>query len=253
MNWVRNNICLVFLLMVCTNVYSFTPTVPNPDESLKNGDYDNAIREYENKVNEGYIGHELFFNLATAYQKKGVIDKALLNFEKALRLKPLDKPTRDQIIELNLRLQDKPPIYEDTGLLAFFKKIQFSLSIDSWAFLSIVFMIILALSIFISYKFRKMKGRQLIFLSSILWFVLSGFSVVMARNNYHFKYLHSEGIVNKESIKVFDRAEANSVILFNLHSGTKVDINDSTASMYHIQFAEKEGWIINKDVQKIEL
>lgn len=226
---------------------------PGGNAFLQSREYDKAIESYEEQVKQGYIGHELFFNLATAYAKMGVTDKAILNFEKALRLQPLDKITKDQIIELNLKLQDKPPIYEDTGLLAFFKRVQFSLSIDAWAFFSIFFMLILALMIFFSYKYQKMKGRQLIFLSSILWFLLSGFSVVMARNNYHYKYLHTEGVVNKESIKVFDRAETNSVISFNLHLGTKVEIDDSSSNMYHIQFAEKEGWIINKDVAKIEL
>jgi len=247
---------LIVLLVIsfsCNFSYADDTHGTGLNDYLENGNYDKAIESYEAKVKQGLISHELFFNLATAYQKKGIVDKALLNFEKALRLKPLDKITRDQITELNLKLQDKPPIYEDTGLLAFFKKIQFSLSIDAWAFLSILCMIMLALVIFISYKFQKMKGRQLIFLSSVVWLILSGFSVVMARNNYHYKYLHTEGIVNNESIKVFDRAEANSVILFNLHLGTKVEIDDSSSNMYHIEFAEKEGWIMHKDVQKIEL
>jgi tetratricopeptide (TPR) repeat protein len=253
MNWVKNSLCLAIGLIGFLSIYADMIYAPNGDEFLRQGNYDKAIESYEAEIKQGFIGHQLFFNLGTAYAKKGIVDKALLNFEKAHRLKPLDKVTKSEIINLNLKLQDKPPVYEDTGLLAFFKKVQFSLSIDAWAFLSILFMIMLALVIFISYRFQKMKGRQLVFLSSILWFILSGFSVVMARNNYHFKYLHSEGIVNKESIKVFDRAEVNSVILFNLHSGTKVEIDDSSSNMYHIQFAEKEGWIINKDVQKIEL
>ena len=219
MNWVRNSICLVVVLLMSVMANADMIYAPGGNYFLKNGDY----------------------------------DKAILNFEKALRLKPLDKITKTEIINLNLKLQDRPPIYEDTGLLAFFKMVQFSLSIDAWAFLSIVFMLMLTLAIFISYKFQKMKGRQIIFLSSILWFILSGFGVVMARNNYHFKYLQTEGIVNSESIKVFDRAEPNSVILFNLHLGTKVEIDDSSSNMYHIQFAEKKGWIMNKDVQKIEL
>jgi tetratricopeptide (TPR) repeat protein len=232
---------------------SFAATLDDGNNFLKKGQLNEAIQSYETLVKEGYIGHELFFNLGTAYAKKGNASQAVFNFEKALRLKPMDELTRQQLIQLNLKLQDKPSIYEDTGLLAFIKKVQFALSIDAWAFLSILFMLMLALAIFISYKFQQLKSRKFIFLSSIVWFLLSGFSVLMARNSYHFKYLQLEGVVHSESIKVFDQPDPNSVIQFNLHQGTKVEIDDSTANMYHIRYAEKKGWIVNKDVQKIEL
>jgi tetratricopeptide (TPR) repeat protein len=220
---------------------------------LKNGQIDEAIQSYEGIVQQGYIGHELFFNLGTAYSKKGNISKALYNFEKAMRLSPLDKATRQQIVQINLRQQDKPPIYEDTGLLAFIKRIQFGLGIDVWAGLSIFFMCLFALVVFISYRFKGLKARKTIFLSSILWILCSAASVLMARNSYHYKYLHTEGIVGKESVRVFEQPDPNATISFNLHEGAKVEINDSTSTMYRIQFAEKKGWMLRNDVWKIEL
>lgn len=223
------------------------------DEFLKNGDYDKAIESYESTVKHGYIGFELFFNLGTAYSKKGDSPNAILNFEKAIRVKPMDKRATQQLVQLNLQIRDKPAIYENSGLLGILKKIQFGLSIDGWAFLSIFLMLLVPLSVFISYKFQRIKRKQLIFLSSIVWFLLSGFSVVMARNGYHHKYLHAEAVVFPESIKVFDKSDINSSILFNLHQGTKVEILDSTKNMYYVQSAEKKGWIMNKEVKKIEL
>jgi tetratricopeptide (TPR) repeat protein len=220
---------------------------------LKSGKYDEAISSYESIVKEGFIGFELFFNLGTAYSKKGDVPNAILNFEKALRIKPMNKIARQQLVQLNLQLRDKPAIYEDTGLLGILKKIQFGLSIDGWAFLSIFLMLLVPTSIYISYKFKKLKRKQLIFLSSIFWFLLSGISVLMARNCYHYKYLHEEAIVFPESIKVFDQPDNNSLLLFNLHQGTKVEILDSAKNMYEVQYSEKKGWITEQDVKKIQL
>src|SRR5687767_9545522 len=176
------------------------------NDLLKSGNDTMAISCYDYFVREGYISHELFFNLGTAYQKQGNIPLAILNFEKALRMKPLDPATKQQLVQLNLKLQDKPVIYDDSGLLAFFNKVQFSMGVDAWAFLSIFMMLLVPVVIFISYKFKTLKSRKLIFMSSILWFLLSGFSVVMARNNYHYRYLHTEGIVMTESAVIYDKS-----------------------------------------------
>lgn len=251
MNWGRNSFFVFALMFLFTSTYASKDLAG--DTFLKNGDYKKAIEAYESVVQEGYIGHELFFNLGTAYSKIGNVSQSILNFEKALRLSPLDKATKEQLMQLNIKLQDKPSIYQDTGLLAFIKKVQFALSIDAWAFLSVFWMVMFAAVIFLAYKFQQWKVRKWLFLSSIVWFILSGFTLLMARNNYHARYLHTEGIVNKESIKVFNQSNLNSSILFNLHLGTKVEIDDSTSSLYHIEFAEKSGWISMQDVQKIEL
>ncbi len=223
------------------------------DTFLQNAEYDKAISSYESQIKDGYLSHELFFNLGTAYQKSGNVPLAILNFEKALRLKPMDKTTVEQLTQLNLKLQDKPVIYEDTGLLAFFKKIQFGLSIDAWAFLSIFFMLLVPLVIFVSYKYRQVKFRKLLFSSSLLWFILSGFCVLMARNNYHYKYLHTEAIVTDESLIVYDASNTSSKIKFNVHQGTKLEVNDSTDTMFNIRFSEENGWVLRSGVKKIEL
>jgi tetratricopeptide (TPR) repeat protein len=135
MNWGRNSFFVFALMFLFTSTYASKDLAG--DTFLKNGDYKKAIEAYESVVQEGYIGHELFFNLGTAYSKIGNVSQSILNFEKALRLSPLDKATKEQLMQLNIKLQDKPSIYEDTGLLAFIKKVQFALSIDAWAFLSV--------------------------------------------------------------------------------------------------------------------
>jgi len=90
-------------------------------------------------------------------------------------------------------------------------------------------------------------------MSSILWFLLSCFSVLMARNNYHYKYLRVEGVVTDESLVVYDASNVSSKIKFNIHQGTKVSIVDSTQAMYRINYSGDQGWIIRKGIVKIEL
>lgn len=220
---------------------------------LKSGEYEKAIEVYESRVEEGYVSFELFYNLGVAYNKQNNQLKALLNFEKAALVNPLNSDTRSQINDINISLVDKPPIYDSAGLMSVLSQVQFMLSIDTWAILSIFFMILIPVSVFMVYKFKRFKGRSAILGLCIVWFLLSGLCVLMARNGYHYKYLHLQGLVNKESISVKSTPESNSAILFNLHQATKVEVTDSVESMFHIKFIEQEGWVAKSDILRITL
>ena len=247
----KHFIISIFCLLILSSANA--ATMDEANELLKKGQLDEAIESYGLIVKDGYIGYELFFNLATAYSKKGDISNSILNFEKALRIKPTSTLTKQQLEQLNLKLRDKPSIYKDDGFLGFFDKLQFALSVDAWAILSICLMLLVSLVIWVSYKFQHLKSRKLIFSSCIFWFLLSCISFFICRNCYQYKYLQQEAIIFPESIKVFDQPDLNSTILFNLHQGTKVEILNKTSNMYFVQYAEKKGWINMKDVQKIEL
>ncbi len=55
------------------------------------GNYDEAIKQYGSIVESGMESGNLYYNLGNCYFKKGALGEALLNYEKARRLMPLDK------------------------------------------------------------------------------------------------------------------------------------------------------------------
>src|SRR5664279_1277626 len=63
------------------------------------GNYDNAIKGYEQVLNTGYESAELYYNLGNAYYKSKKIDHAILNYERAILLDPSDE---DIIFNLEL-------------------------------------------------------------------------------------------------------------------------------------------------------
>ena len=52
--------------------------------------YDSAISAYENIIGNGNNSAEIFYNLGNAYYKTGAYTKAILNFERAKKLKPVN-------------------------------------------------------------------------------------------------------------------------------------------------------------------
>ncbi len=55
------------------------------------GDFDNAIKQYSSILESGSESGNIYYNLGNCYFKKGELGRALLNYEKARRLIPLDK------------------------------------------------------------------------------------------------------------------------------------------------------------------
>ena len=69
------------------------------NSSYENGDYEKAVSFYGELVKTDRVSPEVFYNLGNSYFKLKKIGKAILNYERALRLDP-----RDRDIQLNLRL-----------------------------------------------------------------------------------------------------------------------------------------------------
>lgn len=56
----------------------------------ENGEYAEAIKTYEEVLNKGYESGNLYYNLANSYFKSDDLGKAILYFERAMRLIPRD-------------------------------------------------------------------------------------------------------------------------------------------------------------------
>jgi tetratricopeptide (TPR) repeat protein len=60
------------------------------NQAYFHGDWTSAARQYEALVKAGVKDPDVCFNLATAYARAGALGKAVLNFERGLKLRPGD-------------------------------------------------------------------------------------------------------------------------------------------------------------------
>jgi tetratricopeptide (TPR) repeat protein len=60
------------------------------NEAYSRGDYEQAIRHYEELVNSAGFSPAVLFNLANSYAQTSKPGRAILNYERALRLAPTD-------------------------------------------------------------------------------------------------------------------------------------------------------------------
>ena len=69
------------------------------NQAYQKGEYENAIKSYEEIVQTGFENADLYYNLGNSSFKLGQNPKAILNYERALRLRP-----NDEDIQFNLQI-----------------------------------------------------------------------------------------------------------------------------------------------------
>ena len=72
-----------------------------------NADYVAAIDGYEKLLDSGLESDRLYLNLGNAYFKRGMNGKAILNYNRALKLAPSDDDIRYNLSIANAYVQDK--------------------------------------------------------------------------------------------------------------------------------------------------
>lgn len=71
------------------------------------GDYSGAVETYARLVEAGVAHEDLYYNLANAYYKLDDFGRAVLNYERALRLAPRDSDARENLELVRSQLRDK--------------------------------------------------------------------------------------------------------------------------------------------------
>ena len=129
----------------------------NPQDHLKTandfyaeGNYEEAIVIYQKILAEDNISTDIYYNLGNCYYKTDNIPNAILNYEKALKLKP---DNEDALF--NLAMANKLTIDKIDRLPALFigstwRNLITSKTVDNWAFYTIG-LVFLSLLFFVAY------------------------------------------------------------------------------------------------------
>ena len=129
-----------------------------------NNDFPTAISLYETILSSGRQSGKLYYNLANAYFKEQEIGRAILNYNRALRLNP-----GNEDIRYNLQVAEKMTKDHIDAVPEFFVKTWLSnlrnlLSSTTWAVLSLVFLAAMlgsALFLFFAFHGTHALGRFL--------------------------------------------------------------------------------------------
>ncbi len=136
-------------------------------EYYRNGEFDNAIKIYEELKSEGYEGTSLYFNLANSYYRIGQLGYAILNYERALKLSPSDEDVKHNLAFANLSTVDRIQPLPTFFLFEWWESILASLTVNGWTYLAYIFFILLIILIVIYFFAKTIFQQKLILFSGL--------------------------------------------------------------------------------------
>lgn len=218
------------------------------------GRYADAVTLFEGIEAEGlFSGPELCYNMAGAYFKSGEIGKAVLYYERALRLDPSDSDIRYNLEFARGSTRDEITPVPEFVLRIWMRKISYAFTANAWAAISMVLFALVLGLVLLFLLGRSVASRRAGFfsaLAALLLFALSlGFSLSLRKDALR----TDEAIVMKAVSSVRSSpSEDSAKDLFILHEGTKVRILERVSGYDNISLSDgRQGWMLDSDLEII--
>jgi tetratricopeptide (TPR) repeat protein len=240
---------LVFLMMSCTLVGTCSAQENNSQDFLaankayEAGDVTKAIQLYEALIAHAGFSASLCYNLANSYARNGQTGKAVLGYERALRLAPGDADIRHNLEMLRKEKglsQEEIPLLHQAGAL---------LGLNQWAMLAAILLAALALLQLATWRFTLLT--RLSYSLTAVCLLLLGISSAGIAIQYQ-NWQQAVIITPKTSLLIspFDGAASTGVI----EEGCLVRIIKSHDTYALIKEENgRSGWIPNTSFEPIAM
>ncbi len=247
----KKTLTLLFLLCALSLPLSAI-TKENGDKEYAKGNYQQAIKDYE-EVLKGGVSADVYYNLGNAYYRIDNIPRAVLAYERAALLSPGDRDIRFNLQMARSKTIDKITPESEMFFITWGKSLVNIMGVDGWAYTAII-SITLSLLLILIYLFgTKILVRKIGFWGSGCLLLLFLFSNICAYRQNKMLKNRDCGIIIVPSVTLKKTPSKVSSDLFVIHEGTKVEIEDGTmAQWYMIRLADgREGWISASSLEVI--
>ena len=243
----------LLLAMICFGGTSAKAvTKNNADTEYQKGNYQQAIRDYEEILKNGESA-EIYFNLGNAYYRTDNITKAVLNYERARLLSPGDDDINFNLQFARSKTIDKITPQSEMFFVTWYKSLVNFTSVDHWAKTGIL-CIVMALLLVLLYLFGpQLMLRKIGFFGGLAFFVIFLLSNLFAFQQKQALDNRTGAIIISPSVNIKKTPAKNSADQFVLHEGTRVDIIDKGMTDWRcIRVGDgREGWIETKAIEEI--
>ncbi len=207
---------------------------------------------YESIVKNGLVSGDLYYNLGNAYYKTGNVPRAILYYERALRLMPGDDDLRHNLQLANLMITDR---IETTPQLFVWEywdglKAAVSLSLATWmAYGAYVLVIAAAAGFVLASSYRMRKSALLVGLASGVLLILL---LLLFFGKLSDTTRTDQAIIQATIVTVKNSPDPKSSDAFVLHGGVKLQIIDRVGEWVKVRLADgKVGWLEASAVEVI--
>ena len=230
-------------------IFAQEEDIRNAETAYAAEQYDRAIELYESLIKNYGASAELYYNLGNSYFKSGKIAHAILNYERAILIKPGDNDIRFNLEMARLQTVDKIEPIQEFFMKKWVRALQNLLGVDYWAMIGIagfvLFIGCLVLFFFSKWMYLKKVGFYL----GIVLFVTVVITNIFAYNQKKELENRRGAIIFTPSITIKSSPDNSGTDLFLLHEGTKVFIRNAVGDWHEIMLEDGNlGWIHKKEM-----
>ncbi|MDR1743201.1 MAG: SH3 domain-containing protein [Dysgonamonadaceae bacterium] len=251
----------ITLVAVAMTAFFFLPataqtTAEKAAEAYRSGDFSKSIELYESIVAQGLSENresaDIYYNLGNAYFRSDQVARAILNYERALLLKPGDNDIRHNLRFARTQIEDKMDVSSDLFVANLWRNIVNLFDSNTWAFVGIALFIVFLVCVGVFLFVRVLWIKKTAFYAGIVFFIFMLFANAFAFNQRNARVHRKTAVIMAASASAMTSPDANSKELFRLHSGTKVRVTKSDGNWYEVEIANGSvGWISKENIEII--
>ena len=216
------------------------------------GDYTASAKLYEKIIASEGTAPEIYFNLGNTYFKLNEVGRSILNYERALRLDPMNDDAH-----FNMELAQQKVVDNIVQSPTFFlgrwlENLIKIMSSNQWVFIGLALFISCLIFSFIFIFGATYKLRKTSFYLSLFLLVISLLSVIFSGIRKEKMINHSEAVVMVGVVTAKSSPDKSGTNLFQLHEGTKVSIKSVLGNWTEIKLGNGSiGWVEQQFIEKI--
>lgn len=217
-------------------------------EAYEKGQYHLAAEAWEAILAQGMESQAVYYNLGNAYYRSDDMAHAVLNYERALRLKPRDSDTRQNLKLAYSKTEDKIDRMPELFFVRWWRAITHWFSPRGWMWVCIAVLApcMTALAAFLLSRSKK-RRRRYFAATAVLGaaFIFSAAAATFSSLNVS---SHREAIVMAPVSVVRSSPDQGGVDKMVLHAGTHLRLEETDGQWTKIRIADGNyGWMPNRD------
>lgn len=218
-----------------------------------NADYRRALELYHAIESRSVASAKLYYNMGNAYFKDGKTGRAILYYNKALRLDPSDEDIRYNLDVANSYTKDHIQTVPELFATRWIRSVRQAVSGNTWAVLSIVFFAAMLFAVMIYLLVQSLLFRKAGFFVAVASLLLFAITTSFAISERRRSTTPTEAIVMSAAVSVKASPDKTSTDMFVLHEGTKVRVGNRMSDWIEITIADgKKGWIEARSIEMID-
>lgn len=215
--------------------------------------WEDAVNDYTAIAEASMESAPLWCNLGSAWYKSGNLGKAILCYERALKLDPSYEDARYNLELLNAMKLDRLESVPELILVTWMKNLGRTLDSDSWAVCFLVFLVLTLAMVLLFILGSSATSRRAGFFTGVVCLLLAvaSLSFSLWQKNEYMKA--DKAIIMKPVSSVKSSPSGDSAKdLFVLHEGTKVQVLDNVGGWSNIELSDgRQGWLPSSDIEII--